>query len=98
MTGERLGWRPVGFDTWEAAFDEYQIKESLRTGLHNYLIHNLHPGSFLTSIIANDLYGAVHSADPTQTIEIIRAVAALLNNEAPADCWGSHEAIARWCS
>lgn len=97
MTDERPGWRPVGFDTWEQAFQHYEIPESLRTGLHNYLIQHIKPGNFLTCVIAADLYGAVFSADPTQTLHVLRAVMRLLANEAPADCWGSHEAIAAWC-
>jgi hypothetical protein len=73
------------FSTWAECFAAYQIPEHLREGLERYLVHRIRPGSFLCSVLDNDLREAVTRADPESLVALPR-LAVLLYNEAPAPC------------
>ena len=64
--------------------------------LENYLMYGYQPGGFLTSVLANDLFGAANRADhwnrqrlPVIINEIVYKV--------PAAAIGSYEAVEAWC-
>lgn len=71
------------------------IPEHMREGLRRYLDDGVPPGSFLHAVLANDLVEAFIRADP---VNRGRAgdYAAFLWRHAPANAWGSHEAVAAW--
>ena len=64
-------------------------------GLFLYVEKGIPPGSFLTSIVENDLSGACQNADDTNK-RYLYAYVYWLHNEAPAGCWGSRDIVARW--
>jgi hypothetical protein len=65
--------------------------------LDEYFIKGWSPGSFLTSILTNNLYGAVNSADHANKHVIYEIVKWLVTEaEVPTSSWGSEENIKDW--
>lgn len=46
------------------------------------------PGSFLTAVLCNNLFGAIGSADG-QNMEALRDITTFVYDRVPADAWGS---------
>jgi len=81
-------------------FDKYGIPEHCRDGLYHYLFERIEPGSFLTSVLANDLVGAINNADDINILAIKSYVLfmywELPARDVPNSQWGSYEAVERW--
>jgi hypothetical protein len=58
-----------------------------------YILHGAPPGSFIRSVLENDLTGACRTADEGNRSRIF-AFVAFLFNYAPLNLWGSPEAVA----
>ena len=66
------------------------IPQSVWDSMVNYVVHHLLPGSFLKSVIENDLMQAILYADD-DTIVSMKAIAKFFWNHVPNDCWGNRE-------
>ena len=71
------------------------IPEYMHDGLRRYVEEHIPTGSFLESVISNDLSGAVFNADD-ENIHNIPAFVNWLYSKAPGNCWGSPEAYSGW--
>ena len=76
-------------------FREFYIPDRMMGGIERYIEDGLPPGGFLTAILENDLEAAVSRADE-ENLRNIPAYVGYLYNHAPAGCWGSKEAVAKW--
>lgn len=78
-------------------FGDYysDIPDYMRDGLVDYVKHHRKPGDFLSSVICNDLYGAVGMADSTN-LPLIRLYVMWFKNVAPYNCYGSPEKMKEW--
>ena len=74
---------------------EYQkLPEQHREGMRLYVEEGILPGSFLTSVLRNDLIEAVaHCSGPIHDLKI---VVTWLYSEAPSKCWGSPKQVRDW--
>ena len=68
---------------------------ALRWPIECYIENRSHAGSFLDAIARNDLRLAVLTASPEAKLRL-GAVVDWFHHNAPADCWGSPEAVDRW--
>ncbi len=71
------------------------IPQHCRAGLAAYIEHGRPVGDFLTSVLCNDLEGAVHRADRENRAALVNYVV-FLHNYAPRPCWGSPERVKSW--
>lgn len=71
------------------------IPPRLMEGIERYIERGIIPGSFLQAVICNDLCRAVGAADP-ESLQALPALVSHLYHDAPAACWGSHEAMHKW--
>jgi hypothetical protein len=78
-------------------FAHYEMTEQSKESLYNYFVHGLHPGSFMTSMLCNDLCGAAGRADFVN-IGLLGEYAKWLVNHAPYQSYGSPEAVQGWLS
>ena len=76
-------------------FDNYRLTEQSKESLYNYFVHGLHPGSFMMSMLCNDLCGAAGRADFVN-IGLLGEYAKWLVNHAPYQSYGSPEAVRGW--
>jgi len=76
-------------------FQDYYIPSRMMGGIERYISDGIPPGDFLTSIITNDLSGAVGAADD-ENLRNLPAYVAYFYNEVPSGCWGSREIFDNW--
>lgn len=68
---------------------------ALLAGLERYVKGHVATGGFLRACLENDLTGAVLRADE-ESLEALPRIVRWLHDEAPGNCWGSAEAVAKW--
>lgn len=78
-------------------FDYATIPGPLLSGLRTYLHCGVKPGSFLTAVLCNDLFGALNRAH-AESIGALPALAALIFNTLPIMAYGSPGTVEAWCS
>ncbi len=70
------------------------LPEHMIEGLFLYYEHGIRPGGFLTSVLANDLVGAINRADRINRRYIENWVEWLCNYPpGRPNAWGSYEAV-----
>lgn len=76
---------------------EYGIPEYMHDALTNWVNYGwrITPGPFLCAVISNNLRKAVQQADDNN-IHLLSAYVHWFYNWAPAQCWGSQEAVEGW--
>lgn len=67
----------------------------LRAGLMRYFVDRILPGGFLQAVLCNDLEQTVSRAAPG-AVATLPALVAFLMATAPADAWGSRDAVLAW--
>lgn len=76
---------------------ECGIPDYMLDGLNLYFNHGIEPGSFLTSVLENNLVMAAACADDTNS-RLLKNYANFLYNFAPSSSWGSKEKVEAWIS
>lgn len=78
-----------------ASADWSPIPDHLHHSLRAYLEHGRIPGTFLIAVLANDLAGAIYSANP-EALSALRSIITFLSETAPDEAWGTPERLAKW--
>lgn len=76
-------------------YQDQGIAPASAEGLVNYLFYGLHPGSFLTAVVENDLVHACGKADHANQ-KLLVTYAGILYNDFPMGAWGSKEKVGQW--
>jgi len=74
---------------------EDKIPERIKEGLHRYKKYGVLPGSFLRSVISNDLLDAVYRADP-ENYAALREIVRYAYNVLTLESFGSKERMLAW--
>lgn len=75
-----------------------EIPEHTRAALDDYFLRGYQPGNFLTSVLTNNLYGAVGSADFNNRHAIYEITKWLIHNDGtiPHNSFGTTEKVTDW--
>lgn len=84
--------RVFEFDEWK---DYEGVPEHTRGALLRYRDHGLSPGGFLTSVLTNDLFGAIGRAD-SENSRAIKDICAWVRWRMPAIAWGNDDRVDNW--
>lgn len=76
-------------------YNEEYVPEHIRAGITNYFELGLHPGGFVSAVVANDLLRAVQSADH-ENRKHIPSITRWISYNAPAASRGSWAAFDNW--
>jgi hypothetical protein len=76
-------------------YQNFYIPERMMSGLENWVLYGIKPGSFLTAVLENNMVNAVGNAD-IENLQNLRAYAIYCYNELPSPCWGSKEKVNAW--
>ena len=76
-------------------FSGYRMTDQSRESLYNYFVHGLEPGSFMTAVLSNDLYGAVGRADFVN-IDLVGEYARWIESCAPYGSYGDRDTVRGW--
>jgi len=78
------------------SFKEWQVDDEFATPIYNYLVHGYSPGSFFTSVLANDFMTAMGRSHPSNTIEALKRLANWIYNSMPPESWGTYDTVKSW--
>lgn len=76
-------------------WDGLVMPNHLIESLHRYVTERVETGSFLRSVLENDLCEAVCRADHFN-FPLLPVIVRYVYNELPLPCWGSKEKVAAW--
>lgn len=71
------------------------IKEDVIESLHRFVFQKINPGSFLQSVLCNDLVEAVGRADRVN-LATLKEIVSYCYTRLPANCWKSYERYEAW--
>jgi len=71
------------------------IPQRFKESIDRYVQHGISTGSFLQSVLENDLKGAIGRAD-TEALLSLKDIVQYCYNEIPSECWGSKENVKDW--
>ena len=74
---------------------ENKIPSSTLESLDQYVLNGVDTGSFVQSVLSNDLFGAFARADKFN-LAAMREIIAFVYNELPSTCYGSPEHYSEW--
>jgi hypothetical protein len=72
-----------------------KLDEKFRAGIERYIERQIHPGSFLTAVLSNDLRESFGKADQWSREKLFDLVC-WLYSYAPGNCWGSPAHVREW--
>ena len=79
------------------SFKQYNVDKDYADPIYNYLIHGFNPGSFFTSVLANDFLDAIARSHPANTIPALKNLVCWIVNELPEGIThGSYEIVEEW--
>jgi hypothetical protein len=76
-------------------WDGLVMPDRLIEALSRYAIERIETGSFLRSVLENDLNQAVCRAD-YMNFPLLPVIVRYVYNELPSTCWGDKEKVAAW--
>lgn len=84
-------------ERFQSAYDDpYRpIPDHMQDGLTMYLLHGIHPGSFLEAVFCNQLAQAATQADDINQQSLL-SYANFLEGTAPIDSWGDPLKFNNW--
>lgn len=86
-----------GLDEKGRRLGEIRIPTHTMEALDNYFLKGFPPGGFITSILTNNLYGAVSSADLANRHAIWEIVTWLTTDPiVPVRSWGTKDHVSNW--
>jgi len=74
----------------------WRVDDAFADPMFNYLVYGFSPGSFFTSVLANDFLSAVARSHPSNTITALKALTGWMQDYMPRRAFGSYEAVKEW--
>jgi hypothetical protein len=76
---------------------EWEVPNDFYEPIYNYLVHGFYPGSFFSALLANDMFRAIGSSHPNNTIMALKNLTGWIR----ATCghsifWGSAKVVQNW--
>lgn len=78
------------------SFAEYEVDKEWAEIMFNYLVHGFPPGSFFTSLLANDMFSAMAHSHPANTIAALKRLVTWMMSCMPGHSYGSYDAVTAW--
>ena len=82
----------INFEAWAEKIPDYTLES-----LQRYYQYGLPPGSFLTALLQNDLFGAMATADEYNK-EALQDICSFIYWEFPAETYGSEYKVLAYMS
>ena len=88
----------VSKDKLEKSLKHWEIDKDYADPMINYLVHGFSPGSFFTSVLANDFVDAIGRSHPGNSMPALKNLVGWIVNDMPREAWGSYDVVADWLS
>lgn len=79
-------------------FSKWEVSRDFADPMANYLVYGYSPGSFFTSVLANDFHGAIARSHPSNTVEALKHLGGWILDSMPPEAHGSYDVVADWTS
>jgi hypothetical protein len=76
-------------------FESYNVPEHTQQALEDFIFRGFEPGSFLMSVLGNDLMGAASRSDYANRPNL-SSIALWVMHNAPTNCWGDFKIVMDW--
>ena len=76
-------------------FNGYDIPSHTQYALTEFVERGIPVGGFLHSVLSNDLFGALGSADG-DNLPALKDITGWIYMNAPQSCWGTEAKVLRW--
>ena len=76
-------------------FSGYNIPAHTQYALTEFIERGIPVGGFLHSVLSNDLFGALGSADG-DNLPALKDITGWIYMNAPQSCWGTEAKVLRW--
>lgn len=73
-----------------------EVDPLLKEGLDRYFYDRIETGGFLRAVLENDLQKAIGLAHPLMPLRQMKALVTAIYTYAPAEAWGSQQAVDNW--
>lgn len=83
------------FEDFQQKAFSFKVPELYVEPLYQWVYHAVKPGTFLESILRNDLMGTMGKSDPKNR-QFVFDICRFLINEAPYMCFGDDEHFEAW--
>lgn len=75
----------------------YEVPKDYAEPIYNYLVYGFAPGSFFTSVLANEFMDAISRSHPANTIGALKNLVCWILNELPEGvAYGSYAIVDEW--
>ena len=74
----------------------WEVDKDYFDPIFNYLVYGWEPGSFFTSLLANDFFGAVQHSHPANSIPALKKLCGWIRDALPNAAWGSYQQVQTW--
>jgi hypothetical protein len=88
----------VSKDKLEKSLKHWEVDKDYADPMINYLVHGFSPGSFFTSVLANDFVDAIGRSHPGNSVPALKNLVGWIVNDMPREAWGSYDVVADWLS
>ena len=88
----------VSKDKLEKSLKHWEVDKDYADPMINYLVHGFSPGSFFTSVLANDFVDAIGRSHPGNSMPALKNLVGWIVNDMPREAWGSYDVVADWLS
>lgn len=76
---------------------DWEVDKEYVDIIYNYLIHGFSPGSFFTSLLANDAFGAISRSHPANTMSALKSLVGWLNDiRLHGTAYGNYDLVNDW--
>jgi hypothetical protein len=78
------------------AAELWRVPKEYFDPLYNYLVYGFEPGGFWTSVLANDVMGAMQRSHPANQIAALKNTVGWIQDQFPALSYGSYKMVDGW--
>lgn len=75
---------------------QWRVEREYGEVMCNYLINGWEPGSFFTSVLANNFMDALACSHPGNSVQALKNLVGWIRDEMPRTAWGSYDAVEYW--
>ena len=76
---------------------EWEVPRDYFDPIYNYMVHGFEPGSFFSALLANDLFRAMASSHPSNSVNELKKLTAWIRSTMGHGIfWGSEEVVKNW--
>ena len=77
--------------------NDWEVPREYFDPIYNYMVHGFEPGSFFSAMLANDMFRALASSHPANTINGLKSLTGWIRSTmSHGILWGSEEVVEKW--